>query len=149
MRQMHEETEAERQRTPGGQRSPEVVDVSEDQDPGEENSPEAVDLCESDGDFDKVVASPTQTRKELPIRSWMTSPGTPDEQIVKFISEDPTRAPDTLAEIKKLRVFLRSLRDDPINLANLLNEDEQQKVTWWKRFFANGAGVCIADVKTR
>ena len=99
--------------------------------------------------MDKVVASPTQTRKELPIWAWMTSPGTPDEQMVKFISEDPTREPDASAEIKKWRVFLKSLRDNPINLANMLNEDGQQKVIWWKRFFENGAGVCLASVKTR
>jgi hypothetical protein len=148
-RRTHEEAEAERQRTPGGQRSPEVVDVSEDQDSGDERSPEAVDQCESDGDFDKVVAPPTQTHRGLPIRSWMKAPGTPHDQIVEFMSEDLTRAHDTLAEIRKWRVFLEGLRDNPIDLAALLNDDGWQKVTWWRRFFENGAGVFIADVKTR
>ena len=68
-----------------------MVDVSEDQDAGDERSPEAVDPCESDGDFDRVVAPPTQTHRGLPIRSWLKALGTFCDQIVGFMSEDPTR----------------------------------------------------------
>jgi hypothetical protein len=111
--------------------------------------------CESDGDFDRVVekkevvAPPMQTHKGLPIRSWLKAPGTPYDQIVGFLSEDPTRTYDALAEIRKWSEFLKGLRDNPVDLAVLLNEDGRQQVTWWRRFFENGAGVCITDVKTR
>ena len=90
-----------------------------------------------------------QTYKWLPIASWLEAPETPYDQIVEFLSEDPMRTHDALAEIRKWRGFLVGLRDNPVDLKILLNEDGRQQVTWWRRFFENGAGVCITDIKTR
>ena len=90
---------------------------------------------------EKVVAPPVQSHKGLPILLWLKAPGTPYDQLVEFLSEDPTRTHYAQAEISKWREFLGKLRDNPVDLTVLLNEDGQGQVVWWRRFFENGAGV--------
>jgi hypothetical protein len=50
---------------------------------------------------ENAVVPPTQTHKGLPTRSWLKASGTPKDRVVGFLSEDPTRTYDALAEIKK------------------------------------------------
>jgi hypothetical protein len=95
-----------------------------------------------------VVAPPTQTHKGLPVRSWLRAPGTPYNQMVRYLSEDPTRADDALAEVRKWRKFLEGLHDDPVDLAVLLKEDGRRWVAWWRRFFVSDAGACVTGVRT-
>ena len=81
-----------------------------------------------------VVAPLTQTHKGLPIWSWVRAPGTPYNQIVGYLSEDPTRRYNALAEMRKWGEFLEGLQDSPVDLVVLLNEDGRQQVTctvWW------------------
>ena len=96
-----------------------------------------------------VVAPPTQTHKGLPVRSWLRAPGTPYNQMVRYLSEDPTRADDALAEVRKWRKFLKGLRNDPVDLAILLREDGRRRVAWWRRFFENDVEACMTGVGTR
>ena len=99
-----------------------------------------------------AVVPTMQTHKGLPTRSWLKASGLPHERGVGFLSEDPTRTYDALAEIKKWREFLEGLRDNPVDLAVLLNEDGRQQVDWWRKYFktvrvvhALVPGVCLVS----
>ena len=95
------------------------------------------------------VTPPTQTHKGLPVQSWLKAPGTPYDQIVGYLSEDPTRTYDALAEMRQWRKFLEGLRDGLVDLAFLLKEDGRQRVAWWRRLFKSDAGAYITGVGTR
>jgi hypothetical protein len=53
------------------------------------------------------------THKWLPVQSWLETSGTPHDQVVGFLSEDPTRTHGVLAEIEKWRVFIRGQSGRP------------------------------------
>ena len=74
----------------------------------------------------------------LPIRS-LSDPGTANEQMVKWISEDPTRFPGIRENIAKWRKFFVKLKEHPEDL-KILNEDGRQQVKWWREFLSNGSG---------
>ena len=74
----------------------------------------------------------------LPIRS-LSDPGTANEQMVKWISEDPTRFPGVRENITKWRKFFVKLKEHPEDL-KILNEDGRQQVKWWREFLSNGSG---------
>ena len=113
--------------------------------------------CGSDDDLDLVVykrATVTpltqtyegmkQTNPSLPIRSLL-DPGTPQEQVINFLSDDPTRLPEVLKSIAKWRKFLGDMQDNPVDIEGLFNEFGRQKVAWWRKYLVNGAGICVVD----
>jgi hypothetical protein len=95
-----------------------------------------------------VVVPPTQRHEGPSIRLWLEASGPPQNPGVGFLSKDPTTY-GAQAEVKKWREFLKGLRDDPIDLATLLNEDGQRQVDWWREYFRSGADGRAASVKTR
>ena len=76
----------------------------------------------------------------LPIQSLL-APGTPQEQLLAFLYDNPGRTEDVLAEIAKWKKFIENTRDSPLDFDLSLNEAGQQQVTWWKKYFLkNGSG---------
>ena len=90
------------------------------------------------------------THKWLPVQSWLETSGTPHDQVVRFLSEDPTRTHGVLAEIEKWRGFVRGLQDNPVDLAVLLNEGGRRRTTadggLVEEVFRNDAGVYMTEI---
>ena len=76
----------------------------------------------------------------LPIRSLL-DPGAANDQMVNWISDDPTRIHGVQEDIPKWRKFFVKLKEHPVDL-EVYNEDGQQQVKWWKEFLSNGLGLC-------
>jgi hypothetical protein len=79
-----------------------------------------------------------KSHPSLPIRS-LVEPGTAEEQMGKWISEDPTRLPGVREDMTKWRRFFVKLKEHPEDL-KIYNEDGQQQVKWWREFLSNGLG---------
>jgi hypothetical protein len=84
------------------------------------------------------------------VQSWLETWGTPHDQVVRFLSEDPTRTHGVLAEIEKWRGFVRGLQDNPVDLAVLLNEGGRRRTTadggLVEEVFRNDAGVYMTEI---